>query len=589
MENQKPQIQNVVVRKIDDLRVLLGSYRNLPDVHLGEMLISSKLILQSQLDAALARQKAKPGKHLGQILIEMGLVTPDQINVALAQKLGIPYVRVQDYDLNADVLAKLPADVVTQNNVLPLGIVTGKLIVAMENPFNYTVLEALRFNSRLPVEVVMAPAQDITVALSKYFTQFTEHEALEDLDISVEAGGASSKDAQIAAHVIEAEAQKKPIVRLLNAIILQAITRGASDVNIRPERDAVNVFYRIDGRMQFSRTISKSLLPALVSRIKIIGQMDIAERRFPQDGHARITRGERIVDLRISVMPTVSGESVVIRILDKSTGLKSLSDLGFSERDLNLIKELLTRPHGMLLVTGPTGSGKSTTVYALLNELKRYNPHILTVEDPVEYDMEGVEQVQISLAKNYTFAEALRHFLRHDPDVIMVGEIRDEETAHIANKAALTGHLVLSTLHTNDAVSTVTRLADMGVEPYLLSTTLLAVIAQRLVRLNCTRCQVEDHVAPYLRQRFGIQPDEKFVRGEGCYQCGFSGYKGRTTICELLHVTPTVAESINQGSTYQALLEVVLKEGMVRLTTNGLALARAGQTTVEEVLANATD
>lgn len=589
MENLKPQMQNVVVRKIDDLRVLLGSYRNLPDVHLGEMLISGKLILQSQLDAALARQKAKPGKHLGQILIEMGLVTPDQINVALAQKLGIPYVRVQDYDLNADVLAKLPADVVTQNNVLPLGIVTGKLVVAMENPFNYTVLEALRFNSRLPVEVVMAPAQDITVALSKYFTQFTEHEALEDLDISVEAGGASSKDAQIAAHVIEAEAQKKPIVRLLNAIILQAITRGASDVNIRPERDAVNVFYRIDGRMQFSRTISKSLLPALVSRIKIIGQMDIAERRFPQDGHARITRGERIVDLRISVMPTVSGESVVIRILDKSTGLKSLNDLGFSERDLNLIKELLTRPYGMLLVTGPTGSGKSTTVYALLNELKRYNPHILTVEDPVEYDMEGVEQVQISLAKNYTFAEALRHFLRHDPDVIMVGEIRDEETAHIANKAALTGHLVLSTLHTNDAVSTVTRLVDMGVEPYLLSTTLLAVIAQRLVRLNCTRCQVEDHVAPYLRQRFGILPDEKFVRGEGCYQCGFSGYKGRTTICELLHVTPTVAESINQGSTYQALLEVVLKEGMARLTTNGLALARAGQTTVEEILANATD
>lgn len=589
MENQKPQIQSIIVRKIDDLRVLLGTYRNLPDVHLGEMLINGKLILQSQLDAALARQRAKPGQHLGQILIEMGLVTPDQINIALAQKLGIPYVRVQDYDLNADVLAKLPADVVTQNNVLPLGIVTGKLVVAMENPFNYTVLEALRFNSRLPVEVVMAPAQDITVALSKYFTQFTEHEALEDLDISVEAGGAGTKDAQIAAHVIEAEAQKKPIVRLLNAIILQAITRGASDVNIRPERDAVNVFYRIDGRMQFSRTISKSLLPALVSRIKIIGQMDIAERRFPQDGHARITRGERVVDLRISIMPTVRGESVVIRILDKSTGLKSLSDLGFAERDLNLIKELLSRPYGMLLVTGPTGSGKSTTVYALLNELKRYNPHILTVEDPVEYDMEGVEQVQISLAKNYTFAEALRHFLRHDPDVIMVGEIRDEETAHIANKAALTGHLVLSTLHTNDAVSTVTRLVDMGVEPYLLSTTLLAVIAQRLVRLNCTRCQVEDPVAPYLRQRFGIQPEEKFVRGEGCYQCGFSGYKGRTTICELLHVTPAVAESINQGSTYQALLEVVLKEGMARLTTNGLALARMGQTTLEEVLANATD
>lgn len=588
MELQKQPGQNYVVRKVDDLRVLLGSYRNLPDVYLGEMLIVGRQITQRQLEDALARQKSKPGQHLGQILIEMGLVTPEQVNVALAQKLGIPYVRVQDYDLNADVLARLPADVITQHNLLPLGIVNGKLIVAMENPFNYTVLEALRFNSRLPVEVVMAPVQDITVALSKYFAQYTEHEALEDLEIHLEAANNTNKE-QVASHVIEAEAQKKPIVRLLNAIILQAISRGASDVNIRPEREIVNVYYRIDGRMQFSRAISKSLLPALVSRIKIIGQMDISERRFPQDGHARISRGDRVVDLRISVVPTVSGESVVIRILDKSIGLKSLSDLGFGERDLNLIKELLTRPHGMMLVTGPTGSGKSTTVYALLNELKQYNPHILTVEDPVEYDMEGVEQVQISLVKNYTFAEALRHFLRHDPDVIMVGEIRDEETARIANKAALTGHLVLSTLHTNDAVGTVTRLVDMGVEPYLLSTTLLAVIAQRLVRLNCERCKVEDPVAPYLRQRFSLRSDEKFFRGEGCYQCGFSGYKGRTTICELLYVTPAVAEKINQGSTYQALLEVVLAEGMTRLASNGLVLARAGRTTVDEVLANSTD
>ncbi len=576
-------MKNYVVRSIDDLKLLLGRYRNLPDVYLGEMLLYSKLITAEQLADALQRQKNKPGKHLGQILIEMGLVTPEQVNIALAQKLGIPYVRIQDFTLSADVLSKVPPDVVTQHNVLPMGELNGKLVVAVENPFNYAVIEALRFNSKLPVEVVMAPAQEITVALGRYYSKFEETEALEDLDIDVVTEGNGKEPAS--AHLIEAQAQKKPIVRLLNAIMLQAVSRGASDINIRPEKDRVNVFYRVDGKMQFTRTLSKSLLPALVSRVKIIGQMDIAERRFPQDGHARINRGGRNIDLRISIIPTVTGESVVIRILDKSVGLKPMEELGFNERDLGILRQLMTRPQGMILVTGPTGSGKSTTLYALLNELKRANPHILTVEDPVEYDMDGVEQVQIALAKNYTFAEALRHFLRHDPDVIMVGEIRDEETARIANKAALTGHLVLSTLHTNDAVSTVTRLVDMGVEPYLLSTTLMCVLAQRLIRLNCTRCRVEDQVSPVFRDMLRLGNDEKFQRGEGCYACNYTGYKGRTTVCEFLYITPRITERINRGASYQEILDAAVKEGMVRLTDNAIALARAGKTSIEEVLA----
>lgn len=575
-------MKNYVVRGIEDLHVLLGRYRNLPDVYLGEMLLYSKLISAEQLADALQRQKSKAGKHLGQILIEMGLVTPEQVNVALAQKLGIPYVRIQDFAVNADVLAKIPADVVTQHNVLPMGEVNGKLVVAVENPFNYAVLEALRFNSKLPVEVVMAPAQEITVSLNRYYSQFDENEALEDLDIDVVPEGNGKEPAS--AHMIEAQAQKKPIVRLLNAIILQAVTRGASDINIRPEKDRVNVYYRIDGKMQFTRTLSRSLLPALVSRVKIIGQMDIAERRFPQDGHARINRGGRNIDLRISIIPTVTGESVVIRVLDKNIGLKPMEQLGFNDRDLTLLKGFLARPQGMILVTGPTGSGKSTTMYALLNEVKKRNPHILTVEDPVEYDMDGVEQVQIALAKNYTFAEALRHFLRHDPDVIMVGEIRDEETGRIANKAALTGHLVLSTLHTNDAVGTITRLIDMGIESYLLSSTLMCVVAQRLIRVNCTRCMVEEEVSDVVRDLLQIGPAEKFKRGEGCYACNYTGFKGRTTVCEFLHVTPRISECINRGANYQEILNVALQEGMIRLTENAMILARAGKTSVDEVM-----
>lgn len=581
-------MKHYVVRNLNDLTLLLGRYRNLPDVYLGEMLVYSKLITPAQLKEALKQQEGDSSKHLGQLLIERGWATTDQVNIALAQKLGIPFVRIQDFHVDNDVLHRLPPDVIMQNNVLPLAEINGKLVVAVENPFNYTVAEAMRFNSKTPVEMVMAAGHEISVAINRYFSQVDESAALEDLDLDVVADAAVPRE-NMSAHLIEAEAQKKPVVRLLNAIIVQAISRSASDINIRPEKDRVNVYYRVDGRMQFSRTLSKSLLPAVVSRVKIIGQMDIAERRLPQDGHARITRNDRNIDLRISVIPTVNGESVVIRVLDKSVGVKPLEELGFRAKDLDLIRQLLDRPQGMILVTGPTGSGKSTTLYALLREVKKSNPHILTVEDPVEYDMEGVEQVQISMAKGYTFAEALKHFLRHDPDVIMVGEIRDEETAHIANKAALTGHLVFSTLHTNDAASTVTRLVDMGVEPYLLSTTLMCVIAQRLIRLNCPKCKAVEQIAPYLYTSLSLGEKEVFYRGTGCYSCNYSGYKGRMSVCELLHVTPAVAQRINEKGTYQSILDAGLSQGMTRLMDNALALAREGKTSIEEVLSVRTD
>ncbi len=572
--------KNQVVNSVHDLKTVLDETHRAPDLRLGEIFVEEKLVSREQLNEALVRQRHSKGKHLGQILVDMQLVNQQEVNVALAKKLGIPFVKLQGFDLPAQMLSRVPADLAIQYNVVPLGEMNGKLIVAMENPLDQSVINALRFNTNANIEAVMAPGDDIRALLQKFYSKLEESEAIEDLQLDPVGSSPESSDSLYA---MEQEAQRKPIVRLVNAILLQGVTKGASDINIRPEKDRVNVFYRIDGRLHYARTMSRSLLPALVSRIKITGQMDISERRLPQDGHARLAWGTKTIDLRISVVPTVKGESVVIRILDKDAGMRPLDTLGLQERELTLIKRLVMRPHGLFLVTGPTGSGKSTTLYAILNEVRKRDVHLLTVEDPVEYDMDGVEQVQISVVKGYTFAQALRQFLRHDPDVIMVGEIRDEETAHIANKAALTGHLVFSTLHTNDAASTVTRLADMGLEPYLLSSTLLGVMAQRLVRVNCPKCLGEEEVEPYIRTSLKLSPDEVFYRGKGCDACNQTGYRGRMTVCELLAVTPEISQLINDGASTQQIQQAAVAGGMSKLGDNALALARTGKTSIEEV------
>lgn len=569
------------IKSETDLKELLGGRHSLSDLRLGDVLVEDRLISDEQLKEALTRQRRGKNKHLGQILVEMDLVTQDQVNIALAKKLGIPFVQLKGFDLPAQMLSRIPADIAIQYNVVPLSEINGKLVVAMENPLDHAVLNALRFNINASVDTVMADGGDIRQLLQKFYSKIEESEALEDLQVG--AVGSSPVESAESLYLMEQEAQRKPIVRLVNAILVQAVTKGASDINIRPEKNRVNVYYRIDGVLQYARTVNRSLLPAIVSRIKITGQMDISERRLPQDGHARMAWGSKNIDLRISVVPTVKGESVVIRVLDKEAGMRSLDRLGLQDKEYHLIKRLVARPFGLFLVTGPTGSGKSTTLYAILDEVKKRNVHLLTVEDPVEYDMDGVEQVQISLVKGYTFAQALRQFLRHDPDVIMVGEIRDSETAHIANKAALTGHLVFSTLHTNDAVSTVVRLTDMGIEPYLLSSTLLGVMAQRLVRLNCPHCLTEEKVDEGIRRRLNLLPDEKFYRGSGCEACNQLGYRGRATVCELLEVTPEFAQLINDGAPRQKLQEMAHAQGMTRLGDNAITLARAGKTSIEEI------
>ena len=575
-------IKHKVVKSVADLQELLGGKHPLSEMRLGDVLVEDRIITREQLSDALLRQKKGKNKHLGQILMEMGLLTQDEVTFALAKKLGIPRVHLRGFDLPAQMLSRVPADLAIQYNVVPLAEINGKLVVAMENPLDQTVISVLRFNTNAYIEAVMADGSDIRILLQKFYSKLEESEALEDLQ--VDAVGSSPIESAESLYLMEQEAHRKPIVRLVNAILVQAVTKGASDINIRPEKDRVNVYYRIDGVLQYARTMSRTLLPAIVSRIKITGQMDISERRLPQDGHARMAWGVKTIDLRISVVPTVKGESVVIRILDKDAGLRPLDGLGLQQKEYQLLKRLIARPFGLFLVTGPTGSGKSTTLYAILDEVKKRNVHLLTVEDPVEYDMDGVEQVQISLVKGYTFAQALRQFLRHDPDVIMVGEIRDSETAHIANKAALTGHLVFSTLHTNDAVSTVTRLTDMGVEPYLLSSTLLGVMAQRLVRLNCPHCLVEEKVDDFARRSLNLAPNEKFYRGKGCEACNQMGYRGRVTVCELLAVTPEIAQLINDGAPMQKIQDMAIAQGMTRLGDNAVALARERKTSIEEVL-----
>jgi len=575
-----------IINSTADLESVVKNARPISELLLGEILLDEGHVTRPQLEHALQEQRQRPGRHLGEILIDLGTCTREQVTAALAHKLGIPYVRLGDYEIDTKVISLIPADIALHYNVLPLAIQNKHLTIAMENPMDWEALEVLRFNSNLTIDTVITSGQEISAALNKYYAEHPDEE-LEQIaeDIKIELPENENQEKETPLQLIEQQAKKKPVVRLVNAIIMQGIQHQASDINIRPEKNRVNIYYRIDGRLQFSRSFNKSLLPALVSRIKITGRMNIAERRLPQDGHARISHQGVSIDLRISCIPTITGESIVIRILDKRAGMKPLEKLGLADEELSTIRRLFSRSYGMFLVTGPTGSGKSITLYAALNEIKKREPHIITVEDPVEYDMEGVEQIQVQPITGYTFAEALRHILRHDPDVVMIGEIRDLETGRIANKAALTGHLVLSTLHTNDAASTVTRLLDMGIEPYLLSSTLLGVMAQRLVRLNCPHCKDEEKVDPEIRTVLKIPEDQHFHRGAGCESCNFTGYHGRAAVTELLEITPKLASLINNSASTQEIKEAALMDGMVPLTQNALSLAREGRTSLEEVFA----
>jgi type IV pilus assembly protein PilB len=547
---------------------------------IGKLLLDDKLITQAQLDDALAAQTRDRGKKLGEILEEMGVVSSQAIQMALAQKFGIAMVNLRHFDLDPDVLELLPSDIARKHKVIPLFNYRGRLVVSIADPADSDALDMIRFITGRNIEVTTASPQDIEWALSKHYG-FEEdiHEAEEKLQV----GQVLGEETKLNPKEMEQLGREKPIVRLVNRFIIDAIEKKASDIHIHAMEDRVDLIMRIDGTLIHLRSFNKSLLPAVVSRIKIIGNMDIVERRLPQDGGSRILHNGSIVDLRISIIPTVTGESVVIRLLNTQVGVKQLQDLGFNDHDQEVLTDMLHRSNGIALVTGPTGSGKSTTLYAALQEIRAQNVNVITVEDPVEYHISGVEQIQANPATGLTFARALRHILRHDPDVIMVGEIRDEETAKMAVESALTGHLVLSTLHTNDAASTVTRLLEMGVEPYLLTATLLGVLAQRLVRLNCPHCSAPEAVEPMVRKVLGVADDEVFYRGKGCDYCDNTGYAGRMAVYELLQVTPTLREQVTTGVTSTRLQDQAIQEGMVPLTQNALAQARQRKIPLSEV------
>ena len=495
-----------------------------------------------------------------------------------AQQLGLPLVRLPDVTADPAVTSLLSPEVARRLRIVPLRAKDGFLAAAMEDPSNSEALAALEFVSKDRLLPLVATARGIREAIARSYDRAEDQNTIRQLGLNP-ANTLETSEAEA-----QRLAREQPVVRLVQSLLTDAVARRASDIHLRPEKDGTDVLFRIDDELVPVRSLLRALHPAVVSRIKVLGGMNLAEHRRPQDGRTTYQAEDGTnVDLRISVLPAVFGESVVIRLLDAREGLWNLDELGLDPQDRIRIDDVMSRSHGMFLATGPTGCGKSTTLYAMLLELRKQRINILTIEDPVEFHVAEIQQMQVNRAAGFTFASAMRNFLRHDPDVIMVGEIRDRETAEIAVESALTGHLMLSTLHTNTAATTVTRLLDLGVEPYLLRASLLAVISQRLVRLTCPYCREVENVDPHVREWLGVKADEVFYRGRGCNQCEGLGVRGRRAVYELLIVTPRLRELIVPGAEADAIHRAAVEEGMRPITQAALALARRGAISLSEV------
>jgi type IV pilus assembly protein PilB len=552
---------------------------------LGEILVAKGYLSAEALEAALAKQRQLgSGKLLGELLLEEGLCTEEQITECLAEEAGIPFAKIDARLFDPAVVDLLPREYIENNLVLPLFRVRDTLFVATSEPTNPFLAEELRILTHLEIQLVAATARDIRRAI----TSLPNSRVFVIDDIigeSAEADLTLIEEAIEDLGNIEEVAGQSPVIRLVNYIIYNAVREGASDIHIEPADRCVRVRYRIDGRLHKALEVPLHLLPALTSRIKIMASLDISERRLPQDGRIQAALEGRKIDLRVSIFPSIRGEKTVIRVLDTKNLSLNLEELGFAEEVLAKFRQQIEAPNGIILVTGPTGSGKSTTLYAALNEIASMEINICTVEDPIEYHLPLINQFQVQEKIGLTFSRALRTLLRQDPDVIMVGEIRDEETARTAIQAALTGHLVLSTLHTNDAVSTITRLLNMGIESYLISAALNAVLAQRLVRRICPKCRQSVDVPRPIRKMFERLklPCETLWRGVGCRSCRNTGYKGRLGLHELLTVGEEMRDAIVAQANVTQLRRLAIAAGMVELRIDGLRKAREGLTTVEEV------
>ena len=544
------------------------------ELPLGNLLVNCGVISQEQLEKALTYQHEHPDDgRLGQVLLKLQMVSAEQLNMILAQQLGFVRVSLEHFDIQDSCLKLLPESLARRYLVVPLLVEGERLIIASPEPTHCEMLHLLGFVTGKSVEAVLASHSEVTQAINRLYANATAEQLPEN----------ESNEQPLSLQRIKQLAEDKPTVHFVDTLLEDAISRRASDIHLRPGAKDVTILLRIDGALVETRHLKHSNLSAIVSRIKIIGGMNIAERRLPQDGRHLVKLGERSIDLRLSVMPTVHGESVVIRILDTRQSLKSLDQIGFNGRDVERFRNLISHNQGIVLVTGPTGSGKSTTLYAALNGIKDSGVNIITVEDPVEYQIDGIRQIQVKPKIGYTFARALRHILRHDPDVIMVGEIRDQETAMMATESALTGHLVLSTLHTNSAATTVTRLLEIGIAPYLLNASLLGVLAQRLVRRNCPHCLMQETISETVRKALNLSEDEVFYKGQGCEKCNGLGFSGRVAAYELLEVTPTLRAMIEPSVSAQKIEQQAIEDGMRPLTQSALQLAREKLISLGEV------
>ncbi len=545
------------------------------------------MVTREQLDKAIQTQH-RSGGHLGRILVEQGALTEQNLAKVLSIQWGLPYVQLSTIEIDPDVVKAIPQHIAHRHKVLAIEKTKRKLKLAIADPLNVVALDDVRLVTGLELEQVVAAEEDIMAAINRYYTGGIDLDEAMRQAVTADIEIAEDKGEDLSVQELRTLTEEAPVVRLVNLVISQAIGDGASDIHMEPHRRSVQVRYRVDGLLHDVMTPPKQLQAAIVSRLKIMANLDIAERRIPQDGRIHVVIENKEYDLRVSTLPTVFGEKVVMRILDQSSTRLGLNKLGFNTATLEVWEGMAAKPYGMILVSGPTGSGKTTTLYSTLYKINTTDKNILTVEDPVEYQLPRVNQVQVNPKAGLTFANGLRSFLRQDPDIIMVGEIRDKETAEIAIQASLTGHLVLSTIHTNDAPSATTRLVDMGVEPFLISSSILGVLAQRLARTICTNCR-EAYAPPVeALHRLGLKPEQGeeilFYRGKGCDRCKGSGYKGRYGIFELMPMSEAIRELVLKGASADQIRQQAVAEGMKTLADDGILKVLEGATTIDELL-----
>lgn len=549
------------------------SYRK----RIGDLLFETGLISEEQLQKGISEQK-RTGKRLGEVLVKEGIVSEEDILGALEFQLGIPHMNLEQYNIDYNIASKVPESIARRYTVIGVGIEDNKLKVAMKDPLNMFALDDLKLSTKMDIIPILATENAIVNLINQTYT------SAQTKNIVFQVERQMQEEVQKQANEGEND-ENAPMVQLVNNILQRCILKGASDIHIEPFEFYVRIRYRVDGQLHELMQTKKEMLNGITTRIKILAGLDIAERRLPQDGRMSKTVNEQQVDLRVSILPTIYGEKTVIRFIYRTGKDLGLEEIGFYPSDFEKVKNLLKNPHGIILLTGPTGSGKSTTLAAALKVLNNENVNIITVEDPVENMIEGVNQVAVNTKIGLTFAGALRSILRQDPDIIMIGEMRDSETSTIAIRAAITGHLVLSTLHTNDAVSSIPRLIDMGTEAYMVGAAIKGIISQRLVRRLCPNCR-QKHVVTAVEQRvYGVQEGTEVYQPRGCSSCNQTGYKGRIAVHEVLAVDSHMEDMISAGKTStEDLKELAIQRGMRTLWDNALFNVLQGKTSMEEML-----